>query len=396
MERMGLFLWVGTGLYLVLIGGLYVLGAAHVRRGARASTQTAPPAPASSPKDRPRVRVIVPVTGAADDLRATLGSLLDQHHPNFEVVMVTRDEDDPATSVVGEICERRPHARHVLSGFTQNCAQKNHNLLKGLEVPGEEPDILVFCDANHWAPPFFLERLVEPVEEGTTPLASGYHRVRVEDLRMGSLGMLLSVMSIHLLHGIPFLTQPWGGATAVSAGVFESLNMRGLWADRVVDDYALGCRFLEEGIRSTPVSEACLLTRISGQTLGGWSDWLTRQLLFFKFFQPVVWGMAAPVAVVLTLPLLLSAAVIVGAAMGWQNTSISAAPLFAAVWSGLALLFRKLVPEPIPIQRWLPVFALMHFVTAWCYGRTWLTNRISWRGTTYEVGKGGRVVRIVH
>lgn len=393
---MGVPVWVFAGIYLVLIGGLYLLGADHVRRGGQALTSSGPSAAASSRRERARVRVVVPVTGAAADLRFTLESLLDQHHPNHEVVMVTRDEADPATSIVREICERKPHSRHVFSGPARGCAQKNHNLLKGLDVPGAQPEILVFCDANHWAPPLFLENLVRPVEKGLTSLAGGYHRVRAEDFGMGSLGMLLSVMAIHMLHGIPPISQPWGGATAVSAESFKALDVRRVWAESVVDDYSLGCRFLRERIRSRPVSEACLLTAVSGQTLGGWSDWLTRQLLFVKFFQPVIWVMAAPVAMVLTLPLLLPIAVLAGIPMGWSDPqSIFASVVFLLAWSGMALLYRGLVPERIPFRLWLPAFALMHCVTSWCYVRTWLTNRISWRGITYEVGSGGRVVRIV-
>jgi ceramide glucosyltransferase len=393
-------LTVSGGLYLLLIGGLYVLGAEHVRRGVRAQqTAMQVPVPDSgepSPGNRPRVSLIVPVTGHAPDLEKSLTSLLQQSHPNYEIILVTRDEHDPATGVVRNICKESSHARHVLSGPAQGCGQKNYNLLKGLDAVSGNPDILAFCDANHHAPPLFLHNLVKPIEEGKSPLAGGYHRVRVSDFRMGSLGMLLSVMAIHMLQGLPAVTQPWGGATAVSAESFAALDIRGVWAETVVDDYSLGCRFLDHGMRAKPVSEACLLTTVAGQSLAGWAGWLERQLMYFKFFQPLLWVLAALVAVILVLPLLFSTCVLLGGAGGWVSTeAIVASTVFLMVFSWLATLFKGLVPEDIPLRFWFPAFALMHLVTAWCYGRTWLTNCISWRGISYEVGRRGRVKRIL-
>jgi ceramide glucosyltransferase len=393
-------LLVSGGIYLLLIGGLYVLGSEHVRRGVRAQERgmqgLAPESGESSQGNRQRVSLIVPVAGHAPDLDRTLTSLLQQSHPNYEIILVTRDEQDPATSVVREICKGSSHARHVLSGPAQGCGQKNHNLLKGLDAVSGNPDILGFCDANHHAHPLFLHNLVKPIEEGKSPLAGGNHRARVEDFRMGSLGMLLSVMAIHMLQGLPVLTQPWGGATAVSAESFAALDIRGVWAETVVDDYSLGCRFLEHGMRAKPVSEACLLTTVAGQTLAGWAGWLTRQLMYFKFFQPLFWVLAVLVAVILVLPLLFSTCVLLGGAAGWASTdAIVASALFLMVFLLLGTLFRRLVPEEIPLRFWLPAFALMHLVTVWCYGRTWLTNRISWRGISYEVGRKGRVKRIL-
>jgi ceramide glucosyltransferase len=393
-------LLVSGGLYLLLIGGLYGLGAEHVRRGVRAQQRgmqgSTPGKGDLSRGKRPRVSIIVPVTGCAPDLERTLTSLLQQSHPNHEIILVTRDEQDPATGVVRAICRGISHAHHVLSGPAQGCGQKNHNLLKGLDAVSGNPDILAFCDANHHAPPLFLHNLVKPIEEGKTPLAGGYHRVRVSDFRMGSLGMLLSVMAIHMLQGLPAVTQPWGGATAVSAESFAALDIRGVWAETVVDDYSMGCRFMDHGMRALPVSEACLLTTVAGQTLTGWAGWLTRQLMYFKFFQPLLWVLVALVAVILVLPLLLSTCLLLGGAAGWASTeAIVVSASFLTMFSWLAARFKRLVPEDIPLRFWLPAFALMHLVTAWCYGRTWLTNCISWRGISYEVGRKGRVKRIL-
>ncbi len=396
LSMLGLFL-TSAAIYLLLIAGLYVLGANHVRRGIASQAGGTVSDERLLRQSSSRVAVVVPVTGLAHDLELTLGSLLRQHHPNHEVVMVTRDEDDPATSLVKRLCADAPHGSHVLSGPAEGCGQKNHNLLRGLSAVGARPEILVFCDANHWAPPHFLQNLVRPLEEGGALLASGYHRVRVEDHALGSLGMLLSVMAIHMLQGIPFITQPWGGATAVSAEAFDRFGMHRIWAGTVVDDYSLGCRLLKEGIRSKPVSDACLLTTVSRRTLGGWVDWLTRQLMFFKIFEPILWILSMPVAGVLVFPLMVSILAVFGGILGGLSLAMTAAAaVFLVCFVSLALMFRRVVPEAVPAGRWIAAFAIMHLVTAWCYVRTWATQDIVWRGITYRVGKGGVVKGIRH
>ncbi len=396
MSVLGLFL-TSAAIYFLFISGLYVLGVSHVRGGIASLAGGTAADERRLRRPSSRVAVVVPVTGSAPDLELTLGSLLRQHHPSHEVVMVTRDENDPATSLVRRLCAHAPHGTHVLSGPAKGCGQKNHNLLRGLRAVGATPEILVFCDANHWAPPHFLQNLVRPLEEGRAVLTSGYHRVRVKDHALGSLGMLLSVMAIHMLQGIPFITQPWGGATAVCAEAFDRLGMHRIWAGTVVDDYSLGYRFLKEGIRSKPVSNACVLTSVSGRTFSGWVDWLTRQLMFFKIFEPVLWILSIPVAGILVLPLMVSIFAVFAGILGGLSPAITAAAAtFLVGFAFVALVFRKVVPEAIPAGRWITAFAIMHLVTAWCYVRTWATQDIVWRGITYRVGKGGVVKGIRH
>lgn len=387
---------VCSGLYVLLILGLYALSAEHVRRGIAAQRPGYAVTVRDCKGNRARVRMVVPVTGSAPDLEMTLRSLLGQTHPDHEVVMVTRDDEDPATPVVRRLCRGFAHARHVLAGRTVKCGQKNHNLIRGLEAAGARPEVLVFCDANHHAPPHFLESLVRPIEERRAVLVGGFHRVLAEDGALGTLGMLISVMAIHMLHAVPFITQPWGGAMAVSREAFETLGIRRIWAETVVDDYALGIRFLQAGIRSRPVAEACLLTRLSGWSVGRWVTWLQRQLMYFKVFQPVLWISAAPVAVILIFPLSFSAGALLGAVTGWAGPEVALpAAVFLLAFLGLAFLIRRLVPEEIPRPLWAAAFVLMHFITAWCYGSTWLNRRMVWRGIAYDVGWGGKVKKVV-
>ena len=118
--------------------------------------------------------------------------------------------------------------------------------------------------------------------------------------------------------------------------------------------------------------------------------------MYFKFFQPVLWVLAAPVALILAIPLPVSAGAVLGGLPGWVEMRVALpAAAFLAAFVAAAALYRRLIPEEIPWPSWIGAFVLMHFTTAWCYAETWLTNRISWRGITYEVGRGGRVKKII-
>jgi cellulose synthase/poly-beta-1,6-N-acetylglucosamine synthase-like glycosyltransferase len=148
-------------------------------------------------------------------MQACLESLLDQSYPDYEAIFVTCSSDDPAAQIVSRVIQTRRNARHIVSGAASRCSQKNHNLLAGLADLDSSIEILVFCDSEHWAPQGFLAELVSPIVSGKAVMTTGFHRVVPGDCRLPTLGMLVSVMAIHLLQAIEAITQPWGGATAI-------------------------------------------------------------------------------------------------------------------------------------------------------------------------------------
>ncbi len=390
-----MILYMLMALELLVIGGLWLWGAPHVRRSLPPGAAGRTPV-AGGDTPAPPVAVIVPVTGDAPETRRCLESLLTNTYANFEAILVTRDEQDPAAAVIEELTAQYPHARHVVSGPARRCGQKNHNLLAGVAAVGPDSEILVFCDATHLAPPTFIGNLTRPLRAGAAVLTTGFHRIIPRDTAVGTLGMLMTVLCLHLLHGNRFIVQPWGGATAIRRRVFEEQGVARVWEENVVDDVSMAMHLQKVGIRVRAVGDAILETPLAGQSVGGWSTWLVRQLLYLKFCAPGLWLGAAVIPVILLAPLLWAGGAWLGGLLGWVATGTALTGLvFVMVVTALGALYRTLAPFGIPWSRWLLAYYALLVILPWSYARTWFTNTLAWRGISYRVGWGGKVQEVI-
>ncbi len=382
------FLLGAMEVVLLAVAGL-LLGGRRALKEARAGEG------APFPARWPPVALIVPVTGAAPGLGARLHSLLAQDYPDYQVVVVTRDAEDPAYPVILSAISGHPGARLSLSGPAATCGQKNHNLLAGLGALGEAPEVLAFCDSNQQAPPHFLQELVRPIVLGEALVTSGYHHILPEDGRIATLGRAISVLTLYLAKGFPTLNQPWGGATAIKRTVFEALRVAGLWAETVVDDVSLAAHLKKAGVRVVNSPGACLLTPLRGETLAGWSKWLTRQWLYLKFCMPGTWLAAGFMQHLLAGLVLLAAGRCLLGALGWTSpgTALTAA-LFLVLLTAGGMALRLLHPRPGPLKSWLPAFYAAIFMASWCHLTTWFAQSIHWRGISYRVTRQGKVTEI--
>jgi len=383
-------------LEIVLLLVLLLYSCGHVRRsfpgcdpGGSAPADGAWPA-------YPRVALIVPLTGDSPEMEAALSSLLTQPYPNYETVLVTRDLNDPATPLVRALLSRHPQSRHIVSGPASGCSQKNHNILAGVGALDDAVEILVFCDSTHQARPNFLPDLIHPLVTGAAVLSSGFHRIVAGDARVPTLGMLQTVLTLHLLHGFAFIALPWGGATALLRSVFHDYGITGVLGQNVLDDFPLGQRLLRFGIRSLPVATAILDTHLAGQTLAGWKTWLTRQLLYLKYCLPCIWLASALVVWVLAGPILLAVLAGLGGVVGLVDPPLALISLgFLLTLTGIGAWCRTLIPQPAPLGPWLLAFYANIFMACWCYLQTWRTHTIAWHGISYRVAWGGRVKKII-
>ena len=318
---MHLFIWLSFALGMALLAGLCLHGGNYVRRTLPGAAQ--PPehhAGAdcnSTAAPTPKVAVIIPLTGNHPAMPQSLQSLLHQDYPDYELILVTQDLSDPATGLVREVLLSAPiPIRHVLSGPAVSCAQKNHNLLAGLQAVSPEAVILVFCDGTHTAAPDFLTSLTAPLRLGEAALATGFHRLIPGDHRLATVGLLITLLAIHLLHGYPRLVQPWGGATAILRRVFDHQGLARVWAGAVVDDVSLALHLARAGLRVKAVPGATLSTYAAGLTCRRWIDWLTRQILYVKFFMPFSWLAAAVAVYLLVGPVILAILTVSGGMTG--------------------------------------------------------------------------------
>jgi hypothetical protein len=371
--------------FLVLLT-LYVLGHRHVRGGN---------GPEAKPGSFPRVALIVPLTGDTPGMRLAVRSLMEQDYPDFVVICVTESDDDPAVGLVAACANGSNRVMRVTAGPATTCGQKNHNILAGIRAAATA-EVFAFCDSTHEADAGFLSNLVAPIARGDASMTSGFHKIVPEDGRTGTIGMAITCMALHLMQPIRAITQPWGGAMAISRAAFDRFGLYALWSRNIVDDFSMGPHLHKWGLPAWPVAAACLATPLSGMSLSRWDAWLTRQLLYLKFCIPPGWLVSILAVFVLAAPPVLAVLAVLGWLAGGVSPTLGAAScLYLAAFLGLGLLYRGLSPRPVPVVAWLRGYVATFCMLAWCFGRTFTTNTMSWRGIDYKVGWGGVVRKVI-
>jgi|UniRef100_A0A7C5EPG5 ceramide glucosyltransferase len=381
----------------VLLGLMALVLAAFaglLRVGGRALAWETP-AQEENPPRWPRLALIVPVAGASPGLARRLAALLDQDYPDYQVVFATRDREDPATRVIVDLLRQKPKGRLVLSGPARTCGQKNANLLAGLKLAGEGPEILAFCDSNQEALPDFLRRLAAPLARGQARVASGYHHIIPGDNLLATWGRAVTVLVLHLTKAIPRLNQPWGGATAIRRDLFTALKVERLWGETVVDDVSLAARLIKARIPVAFPPGATLATPLSGETWASWYSWLFRQWIYLKYYLPGSWLAAG-------LFLHLTAALVMGSLGLLFLGLLGLAPL-DHFWASLGflgglttqtLILRRCHPGSSSPGLWLASSLAALLMASLVHLKTCLTQTITWRGLTYMVDWRGKVVSV--
>lgn len=378
----------GMAAFLAGLGLLYLLAGPPVRAGRRAWNDAArriKDMPQDDAAGMPSLALIVPLTGDAPGMRASLESLLLQVGLAYDAYFVVAEESDPAAALTRSLMKRHPRVRLVVAGLATTCCQKNHSLLAGIAAAGE-PELLAFCDSNHEAMPDFLVQLATPVARGNAVLATTHRRVLPAE-GLTDVCYFYCALVIQMLQALPPLCQPWGGATVIRRSDFLAHGVDAVWARGVVDDFTMGPYLQDRGVRAVAVPEAALLTRLRPQSWASWWSWWFRQLLYLKLCMPGTW-LAASLATLLLGAALLWAAWD-AAHLGWAGLAI------AAGLAALGALFGSLCQRTLPLWQRCLGFPLMLAATVPCLLSTWLTNSLRWRGITYVSGLDGRVRRIV-
>jgi len=114
------------------------------------------------------VSIIVPVHNAFDDCRRCLQSLINHTFPAVELVVVDDGSNDDTRAWLESFAEQNPHVvlrRHSTAlGYT-------HAVNAGAEA--SDGEILVILNSDTIVPPFWLERLVEPLLQDSNAVAAG-------------------------------------------------------------------------------------------------------------------------------------------------------------------------------------------------------------------------------
>lgn len=337
------------------------------------------------------VEILVPIKGRIPGQATILESLLEQRYPNYQVVFVLENEEDSGNAIVDELRKRHSHARKVISGITQECAQKNHSLIAGVRNLRPQTDIIVFCDSTNAVASDWLDDFTAPLRSGEAEVVTTF---RAFDPRPATLaGVCQAIYASFVLILLMFKPKPWGGATGILRRTFESLNVADAWSHTVVDDLVLGNILDRAGIQVRMTPGHLLRSPLPSQTIEGFLAYLDRQILFPKFTNPGIWLATLIIILSLVMALILALAQCILYPLGFAEMPVAGICYAFLAVVGLALFaLRTTNPFRVSAVKWAAAFLPLLGIASFVYLRSIVVNHIDWHGRRYHPGKGGVVV----
>jgi len=362
-----------------------------------------------------------------------LAAFLRQDYACYEVIFTVESENDPAVPIIraaiaacrdttagrGTPAGSRdttagsrdataggPRASLVIAGLASTCAQKVHNQLAALQHV-DSPDVLVFADSDIQPVRGWLSQLVLPLSDPRVSIASGFYWLSPHRGARANhtLGELAHCQMNRAMYTIFVSSMPWGGlgvwggTMAMRSVDFQAYQIASRWQESVVDDMSLAEIAFRRRLKTVLVPQCITRTDDTLRTLGGSTDWFTRQIMLVKVHGWSGWGAwalsvafcCAYLAVSALLPISVLGALLTGTSF-WEWGGGAALLLFAGEMLGV-LLYTLLGPTPdLALVTFLaPVLRYVQWVSM---AKTIFSWTIQWSGVRYTMDRHGRVVRI--
>ena len=116
---------------------------------------------------QPKAVVIVPCRGLDNDFEENIRAYLTQDYRDYEIILVTESESDPAYPVLMKLIKSSRHPIWmVLAGDAEGQGQKVHNLCAAIDMLNSidrRTEVLVFADSDAHVDRRWLGELVNPL-----------------------------------------------------------------------------------------------------------------------------------------------------------------------------------------------------------------------------------------
>jgi cellulose synthase/poly-beta-1,6-N-acetylglucosamine synthase-like glycosyltransferase len=249
-------------------------------------TELAKPSPAWTPM----VTIIAPCKGVDHGMLTNFDALLQQDHPEYEVIFVVDDENDPAAGVIESAWrEVERHVKLVVAQKAEHSSQKVENLREGVLHADDRAGVFVFVDSDARPTPVWLRYLIAPLEDDSIGAATGY-RWFVSDTPTiaGELRSAWNASIASALGPNEKSNFAWGGSMAIRRETFDQLRIRERWQGTLSDDFTVTRAMNEARLRIRFVPQA-LTASVGSCTVRELLEFTTRQIKITRVYMPHLW-----------------------------------------------------------------------------------------------------------
>jgi cellulose synthase/poly-beta-1,6-N-acetylglucosamine synthase-like glycosyltransferase len=353
---------------------------------------------------KPKASIILPCKGLDPDFKKNIERLFVQDYPHFQIIFAVAEESDPAYKPLFQLCQKHPgRADIVVAGFHPHRAQKVNNQLCALQLVQPDSEVIAFVDSDVIALNNFLTHLVAPLKDNSIGVTTGYRFYVSNNWDLPSIirGFWNRMSSVELID--KKYAFAWGGAMAVRREVFERARIAEHWDNSADDDMSLTKAIKELGLKVHFVTK-CTVTSEGRATIAEILEWTNRQMILTKVYYPELWRRAIGRSLIMLLWTVF---------MFWtlflaieQNSQ----DLFSAFWLGVAIfplevflimvsrsLWNRILGVEVSHMYepfWLCCIAvpLAHICLPFMTLYSILTNKVLWRGVTYNLKSATELV----
>lgn len=354
----------------------------------------------------PFATVIAPCKGLDDGLRENLSALFQLDYPEYEVIFVVDNANDPAVTVINELKQGEQDiqdgivvlTKHpvypvlpvklVVAERSTDSSQKVENIREAVKCVDSRSEAFVFVDSDARPQDQWLKSLVAPLESDRTGIATGYRWFLSK--RMNFASELRSAWNASIASALgPNSSFCWAGSMAIRRDVWELLDLSGHLKGTLSDDFVAARLIRAAGLEIKLVPQA--LTRsIENCTIGELFEFTTRQMKITRVYATPLWLLSFFGSTIFC-GVMMSAFLI--AALSRTNSSLAWSAIVtlmivSALSIGKAWLRLRAVSLVIPEAKLqllpqLTLWLLAPPVFLWNCIAALLSRTIDWRGTSY-------------
>ena len=354
----------------------------------------------------PKVALLSPCKGLDLELEANLRCLFEQDYENYEILFIVEAANDPACDTIHKLMRQYPGvtARLIVAGKAENCGQKVHNLLAGVDATQDDVAYLAFVDSDARPRRPWLRLLVRRLDNPRVAATTGYRCLVPQRNTLANL--ILASINTYILsiYGSGGMHPIWGGSWAIRREVFLKL-LRPAWPGTLSDD-VVAAAALRKAKHRIEYEPGCTVASACDYSPSQAFEFMRRQDKMIRFYAPLWWWVGLAASTVGTFAFWGNlVAGTVGAAMGaaWAWLPLTMCAVLYAGYLFCNWQRQRIVSFTVPhlsrelrASRWFdllggPLIGLANWIglVCACFGRS-----VVWRGIQYRVARDGQV-RIV-
>jgi ceramide glucosyltransferase len=329
----------------------------------------------------PPVTILKPLCGVEPETYTCLRSFCDQRYPNCQIVFGVAEATDPAVAIVERLQREFPHLALQLSidRRQHGSNRKVSNLINMMSLVRH--DMLVLADSDVCVAHDYLAKVVHPLTDKTVGIVTCTYQGRPRAGLWPLLGSLFIndwfAPSVRVAAFSGSRSFAFGATIAIRREVLSSIGGFKSIANQLADDYRLGELTRRAGLR-TVLSDVMVETIVTEITF---SQLVRHELRWLRTIRAVNPLGFAFLFLTFSLPV---------AALGsaWAQGSPATLGMLAITVAVRCLLHSRTRRPDSPRTEVL-LLPFRDLLSLGLWGWSFVTRRVQWRDSHYEVGRDG-------